>query len=112
MSEEPYPIVTPDDDGIRPAGAPDACFYCGSKVGERHGPNCVTVRSERLLEVKILIRSQEPRSWSADDIEFKYNLGTWCGDNIVDKIAEEVERLDTEGTCLCGALEVRVVEPE
>lgn len=28
------PIVKKDDTGIRPAGKPDECFYCHSKVGE------------------------------------------------------------------------------
>ena len=38
-----WPLVNPKDDGIRPAGKPDECFYCNRKVGEPHGRDCVMV---------------------------------------------------------------------
>lgn len=45
----------PNDDGIRPAGPPDVCFYCNQKVGFPHIQTCVavkkTVRLRFLVEV-------------------------------------------------------------
>lgn len=38
-----WPKVLPNDDGIRPAGKPDECFYCYQRVGQGHRPDCVTV---------------------------------------------------------------------
>ena len=44
-------IVTADDEGIRPAGKPDECFYCLRKVGELHRDDCVTVTVVRRYKV-------------------------------------------------------------
>ena len=32
-NENNWPLVDKNDDGIRPAGRQDACFYCGQRVG-------------------------------------------------------------------------------
>ena len=46
-----WPLVDPKDDGIRPAGRPDECFYCRQKVGEPHGQKCVIVN--KLVEMRV-----------------------------------------------------------
>lgn len=52
-----WPTVDPEDDGIRPAGASDECFYCHQKVGEPHQRDCVIVtkrvRVRYLIDVDI-----------------------------------------------------------
>ncbi len=35
-----FPLVDKNDDGIRPAGKPDQCFYCQQKVGSEHKKDC------------------------------------------------------------------------
>ena len=36
-----------------------------------------------------------PENWTKEDIEYKYNYGTWCADNLINM-------LDREGKgCLC-----------
>lgn len=58
-----FPIVTKDDHGIRPAGKPDECFYCHSKVGEPHGRDCVTITKRVRLKATIEFEVEVPHSW-------------------------------------------------
>ena len=48
-----WPLVDVKDDGIRPAGSPDECFYCCQKVGQLHKLDCVIV--EKLIEMRVLV---------------------------------------------------------
>lgn len=86
-----WPKVTENDHGIRPAGRPDACFYCHSKVGEEHGRNCVVVT--KLVEVEVVIATEEgrlvgvwtldePHYWKPENTEFHKNESSWCAGNI------------------------------
>lgn len=82
------PVVTGDDYGIRPAGRPDACFYCNRRVGERHAFECVIVRVPRTYRV-ILDGADvgtwtvgDPVSWNAEAREFHRNESSWCANNV------------------------------
>jgi len=79
--------VHENDDGIRPAGKPDECFYCGQTVGQPHGPACVCVK--KLVEMKIeaqldgvtfsgLWQCEVPYFWDCDMAEFHKNESSWC----------------------------------
>src|SRR5271157_1489277 len=88
--------VLSNDDGIRPAGPPDACFYCRKKVGELHKASCVMIHQEVELEAtfegsdfKLVFRCEEPWSWTERDIVFHYNDSSWCADNLEDKCEED-----------------------
>ena len=128
-----FPLVVVGDDGIRPAGPKDACFYCGRRVGEEHGRDCVTVvqRVELFVRVKDrdgralsgLWQVDEPHSWHKSMIEFFLNEGSWCASNLEasevvwDRGSEDapavLERLHRDNGCLCELVAfdfVRVVD--
>ena len=51
----PMPLVLKDDDGIRPAGRPNQCFYCNQQVGKPHKQDCAClVTKERTRDGKSL----------------------------------------------------------
>ena len=64
-----WPLVDPFDDGTRPAGAPDVCFYCRQKVGEPHRQDCVIVQKTVRFRCIIDVGFTEPHSWSKADIQ-------------------------------------------
>jgi hypothetical protein len=51
-----WPLVAPNDDGIRPAGPRDACFYCRQKVGQPHKPDCVHRDEDRAASIHLRSR--------------------------------------------------------
>jgi hypothetical protein len=112
-----WPRVLADDDGIRPAGPPDACFYCRRKVGEKHGDKCVCV--VRDVTYSVFHGSEEIGTWACaepfewDDAQgyFHRNEGTWCTDNAIDTASDElrarlveIREQQTNGGCLCFAV--------
>ena len=103
-----WPIVVPDDDGIRPAGRPDECFYCKAKVGDPHGPRCVIV--EKLVRLRYIIEVdvRVPHCWTTEDIEGHRNESSWCADNAIDDIEAHI-RADATDDCLCPRFKAEVV---
>lgn len=116
----PWATVRPDDDGIRPAGAPNRCFYCHAKVGHPHGPQCVCV----LKKVRYIVAYRgrhvgafilyEPWSWDKRMCLWARNSGSWCKNNALESIewtdlhAEEgiAKWLDEDDNrCCCDQLE-------
>lgn len=97
LKTEGWPTVLPNDDGIRPAGRPDECFYCHRRVGQLHGSECVFVMSVNRYFVYMNLdrRASEahkgklvgtftrhdPHFWSAHDCEFHKNSSSWCANN-------------------------------
>ncbi len=57
MNPQDWPVVHELDDGIRPAGPPDACLYCGQKVSSPHSKDCVMVTKRILVSVQISRRN-------------------------------------------------------
>lgn len=123
-----WPKVLVNDDGIRPAGKPDQCFYCQSYVGQEHDKECVTVlqivkykvymnldrrstESNRGIEVGTFTRP-DPHFWSSHDCEFHKNDSSWCADNALDTIVWNDEKYDKQleehinqyGGCACTPL--------
>jgi hypothetical protein len=129
-----WPLVTPADYGIRPAGPQDACLYCRSRIGEPHGRECVTVtkRVEMCVRASLpngeivtgLWQLDEPHSWDARMIEFHKNEGTWCAGNFLgernngsvnwnDGAPWPLLTIAAIDDCLCGILRfefVRVID--
>jgi hypothetical protein len=66
--ESDWPLVDPFDDGIRPAGAPDACLYCWQKVGQPHRRDCVVVKKRVRFRLTVELDLDVPHHWSADQI--------------------------------------------
>ena len=76
-----WPLVDPFDDGIRPAGAPDACFYCKQKVGQPHKRDCVMVKKLvrfRCSDGTDVDIDDVPHSWSRKYIEENADLWGLC----------------------------------
>lgn len=97
------PTVTADDNGIRPAGPPDACFYCHQKVGQKHKEDCVLTRKPVRVRVTIEYTVQVPQTWDADAVLLHRNGSSWCADNLIDELIADREWHDsTDGSCLCG----------
>ena len=96
MATKAWPKVLVDDDGIRPAGLPDQCFYCQQKVGEPHGAKCVMVVARIQYRVYAKIDGMEkqvgffarddPYFWDWTHCEFHKNDSSWCADNALDSI--------------------------
>jgi hypothetical protein len=104
---EDMPVVTPDDGGIRPAGAPDRCLYCRSRVGEKHKNDCITVVKKVRLRATVEYEVEVPHGWDKDAVEFRYNESTWCADNLVDELQAYVDEMRKgDRRCLCSSTEV------
>jgi hypothetical protein len=117
-------VVLPDDYGIRPAGAPDRCFYCDAQVGQFHGLECPMIEKKVAYDVladgiKIGTWSRnEPYCWDDNRCEFHKNEGTWCADNALDviewldhdKALEVRKKIDAlaDDECACDLLVFRV----
>ncbi len=87
---------TVTEKSTRPAGKADRCFYCSKKIGEQHKEDCVIRSKTVLVDFTVRVVVDIPEHWSKDDIEFKYNEGSWCADNLLDMI----DRDDCD-CCLC-----------
>lgn len=103
-----YPVVKKDDYGIRPAGKPDECFYCHSKVGEKHKKDCVVVCKKVKLKATIEFITDVPNDWDDEMINFKFNGSTWCVNNLIDDLHKW--ETNTEDDCLCNYTEIKLVE--
>lgn len=131
-------FVSENDGGIRTAGAPDKCFYCASKIGNYHKPNCVTIN--RNVTYSILFNEKvgphkesqivgtfmrnDPIYWDVGMCEFHKNESSWCSMNAIDddtiwldteaaNVAQkEIEELDEKGCCFCGVLSFKFEEAE
>lgn len=89
------------ENGPRPAGHPDECFYCQQPIGSQHKPDCVL--RERTVVVRLTVEYpiRIPEFWTTEDLEFHRNEGTWCSNNLVD----DIEKL----RCVCGQSEFKYV---
>lgn len=92
------------DHAIRPAGSPDRCFYCGSKKGFPHKNDCVIRCRTAVVEFTIRMVTEEPEDWTPSDIEFHYNDGSWCSDNLLDRLGER-----TNHHCLCDIAKAKYI---
>jgi hypothetical protein len=63
------PNVDKNDDGIRPAGAPDECFYCKQKVGTPHLIDCFALHQRVKLLVTVEVEVNEPFHQTEAEIE-------------------------------------------
>lgn len=103
MSHQPvagyYPTfeITENDDGIRPAGKPDECFYCRKSVGSEHEDGCVITWKHKKVELvaKVEFTEEVPEHWTKEDIIFRFNESTWCASNLFNRFHQSI------GGCGC-----------
>ena len=107
MKKQKLPVVLPDDDGIRPAGKPDECFYCNQKVGTSHLSDCVILDKKIKIAYTFEIEIEVPHSWKRSDVEFHRNDSSWCASNAIGEIEGAIERAGYD--CACPVMRARVV---
>lgn len=100
MRRENWP-VTPES-GPRPAGPPDACFYCDQPLGSQHAVDCVL--RERTVVVRAVVEYvvTVPEGWEASLIEFQRNEGSWCAGNGLSEIGRLAEYVGRDDAVECG----------
>lgn len=86
-----------ENEGIRPAGKPDRCFYCNQPKGETHLPSCVIRERTVIVRMSVEYVVKVPEAWTNEDIENHRNASSWCALNGL----AEIERI-AEHHCLCG----------
>lgn len=91
----------------RPARPDGTCFYCSRKIGESHKEDCVIRKRSVVIEFKIQVVTKEPEDWSPENIEFRYNEGTWCADNLLDVLLHRRE--SDPDRCLCDFTEAKFI---
>lgn len=89
ITKDNLPLVTQDDDGIRPAGKPDECFYCHQKIGQPHKWECVTITRSVEIDITFRLPFDVPVSWGKEQIEFHWSgQGSNCMSNIIPMMEE------------------------
>lgn len=86
------------EDGVRPAGRPDRCFYCGVVKGAEHTKDCVIPQRTVVLRCTIEFVKEVPVFSDKDYLHFFFNEGTHCSDNELREIIEQAE-CAPENTC-------------
>ena len=105
------PLVTTDN-GPRPAGPPDRCFYCSQRLGRPHTDDCVLVTKTTKIRLSFEIEVDVPRCWNDDDIEYQFGSdSSWCC--CIENIAGYMKTLGpAEQECLCDSADCKVVHDE
>lgn len=80
--------VTPEN-GPRPAGLSDECFYCNEKLGRQHRKDCVLRKRTVIMEYRFQVVLLMPEHWTIPSIEFNRNDGSWCASNALDELEEQ-----------------------
>jgi len=97
---------TVGDFGVRPAGLPDRCFYCGELIGGQHKDDCVILQRSVVVEVKVTMVRMVPASWTQEQIDF--HLGNTCSDNLI-RDAEQLRLRNDAVGCTCGMVEATYI---
>lgn len=71
-NESYWPEVHPLDDGIRPAGRPDHCFFCQQAVGYPHLRSCVVVTKTVRFRITVDVDMDMPHGWTKEEIETEH----------------------------------------
>jgi hypothetical protein len=100
MAGDGWPLVDQNDDGIRPAGKPDQCFYCSKLVGQPHQHDCVIVTKRVKVRYTYELEIEVPHSWTKENVEFQLNDSSWCADNGIEDLIAHRDRADND-FCLC-----------
>jgi hypothetical protein len=94
------------ENGPRPAGKPDECFYCKKKIGELHKLDCVVRQKTVVVRATIEYTIVVPEHWDKDSIEFHRNTGSWCSSNAIG----ELYRIGVvEDSCMCSQISFEYV---
>lgn len=90
------------ENGPRPAGRSDRCFYCDVAVNYPHAKDCVCRKRTVLIEARVQYVVDVPEDWPVEQIESHRNESSWCASNDVALIQG---RIDPPEGCPCFNLE-------
>jgi len=76
------------DDGVRPKGERDSCFYCDAPKGE-HEPDCVCITKTVVVRMTIDYTVAVPASWSPKEIEDHRLNSSFCLGNDIEQLCDE-----------------------
>jgi len=96
------------ENGVRPAGKPDECFYCHVKLGGHHHDECPFVTKIVKIRAVVEFDYECPRHWGKDMIEFFFNESSWCMGDLPDVLKKHMELNATE--CLCDNVSCELME--
>ena len=93
-----------------PEKADTHCLYCKQPV-PNHKEDCVVIERVVILKYTVTYAQQVPRSWTEDDINFKYQGSSNCtGHNELSFLYEKILEKEPEGFCnLCQRTHVEYV---
>ena len=103
LMELPKTWMVTKKHGPRPAGPPDACFYCQEVIGAPHASTCVMVERTVVVRLTIDLVRQQPASWTPKQINFHHSESSWCKDNILNILKNRT------GDCLCPTATIEYV---
>lgn len=94
-------LVTKEN-GPRPAGRPDECFFCHRKLGSKHREDCVLRESTVIVRATFEMLIPVPEYFTKEQITASRN-GSWCGSTTLDELvlARELKK-----DCLCDVTKV------
>lgn len=102
-------MFTVTEKAVRPNGPKDRCFYCRSKIGETHGPECVMVSKTVKVRMTIEYYITVPSFWDKEVVERHRNESSWCASNALD----ELEKLwEENGKCICDFTKFKYIGEE
>lgn len=102
MKREDWTIT---ETSARPMGNQDECFYCKTRIGKQHKEDCVIRSKTMVMNFTIRTVISVPEFWDDDQIEFHYNNGSWCADNLL----RELQARSDDSRCMCGITEAKVI---
>ena len=100
-------IVKPEDE--RPVRRDGTCFYCNRPIGQAHKPGCVILQRTIVVEATIKCVVSIPRDWDQQMIQFHFNEGSWCADNMMRWMGDWEQAKGDEGLCSCAAVAVEYI---
>lgn len=100
------------ENGPRPAGRDDECFYCHQPIGMNHAPDCVCRKRTIKLKLTTEVVIDVPEYWDESNINFYYNESSHCTDNVLHRLVKRYG-LDTdelsEHECSCFVSNIEFV---
>lgn len=90
------------ENGVRPAGKQNECFYCHKGIGHFHKEDCVCRRKTIVLDYTYRMVVTVPVDWDQSQIEFHRNEGSWCADNSLRELLKSFKYMKKRGYCQCG----------
>lgn len=91
-----------EDNGPRPAGKPDECFYCQQPLGGEHAQDCTLRLKVVMVKIELTMPRVVPASWDTEMVDFHLNDSSWCSDNIGNDIMCYLDAKEEGAPCLCG----------